>query len=185
MGDINDADSAGAQVFDDFEESFRLLELETRGRLVHDEDTGVGRESLGDLDELLSSDREIADESRRTEFESDAIEKLARAGRYLIFVDQSEAGGFATEEEISADAEIGREVEFLMNEGDAMAETFLDGANRDFISLNPYRPRIGPLHAGEDFHEGTFPCPIFPEHGDDLALAHGEADLMQSAHAGK
>ena len=48
--DIDDGDAAAPQVVYDGEERFGLFIGQTGSRLVHDQDAGLSREGLGDLD---------------------------------------------------------------------------------------------------------------------------------------
>ena len=50
------------------------------GRLVHDEDAGVERERLGDLDELLLADAQAADAGVRVELDAEAVEEAPGGG---------------------------------------------------------------------------------------------------------
>ena len=55
-----------------------LAVRQRRGRLVEDQDLGVGPKAAGDLDELLLRHREVADEGVRRDVGPDAVEQLRR-----------------------------------------------------------------------------------------------------------
>ena len=52
--------------------------VERGGRLVHDQDLGVERQRLGDLDHLLPGHGEAADELPRVERQVQPVEQLLR-----------------------------------------------------------------------------------------------------------
>ena len=60
VGDVDDRDALGAQSLHEIQQPRRVDAIERGGRLVHDENTRVDRKGLGDLDDLLLGDREIA-----------------------------------------------------------------------------------------------------------------------------
>lgn len=60
MADEDDTRAAGGQAPDHFEEAFRLLRGEGRGRFVEQEDSALGEEGLGYLHQLLLSYGEFA-----------------------------------------------------------------------------------------------------------------------------
>ena len=61
MRDEDDADARRLEIGDDLEEPVRLGDGEARRRLVHDDDAGIERQRLGDLDELALGEREVGD----------------------------------------------------------------------------------------------------------------------------
>ena len=62
MTDIDDADAALLEAADDVEQTRHVAFRQRRGRLVHDEDAGVMRQSAQDLDALTVADGEDADD---------------------------------------------------------------------------------------------------------------------------
>jgi hypothetical protein len=133
----------------------------------------------------LPADREIADQGRGIEIETNALEQFPRAERDFALVDEPAFHRFATKEEIRPDAEIGGKIELLMDQGDAEGKSFLDRADLHGSPVEPDRAGVRQLHAGEDFHQGAFARAVFPEHGDDLARADRKTHVVQCAHAGE
>ena len=60
MGDIDDAHAVGLEVTDHPEQDFHLGRRQGRCRLVEDQDAGILDQRLGDLNDLLLSDAQIA-----------------------------------------------------------------------------------------------------------------------------
>jgi hypothetical protein len=59
--DIDDGDAATGEVANDLEQHAHLGRAQRRGRLVHDEDAGVHRQSARDLDDLLLAEPQVLD----------------------------------------------------------------------------------------------------------------------------
>ena len=62
VGDVDDAHARRAEFFHDLIKLVGLVLAQARGRLVHDEHTRADREGLGDFDQLLAAEREVAHE---------------------------------------------------------------------------------------------------------------------------
>ena len=62
MADEQDGDAARARLADDREQPIDLVRRQRRRRFVQDQDAGVDRKRLGDLDELLIGHRKAADD---------------------------------------------------------------------------------------------------------------------------
>ena len=84
MRDVDHADAARAQALEDAEERLDLGVGERGRRLVEDEDARLLRERLGDLDELLLADAEVADGRARVERQVQLVEQLLRAAVELF-----------------------------------------------------------------------------------------------------
>ena len=80
VGDVDDADALGGELADDAEEALAFGRGEGGGGLVHDEDAGVEREGLGDLDELLLAHAQAGDAGVGVEVDPEAGEERPRGG---------------------------------------------------------------------------------------------------------
>ena len=67
VGDVDDRDAGGGELADEPEEHLDLGAAEGRGGLVHDEHARFAGERPGDLDDLLLSEAQVADERLRVE----------------------------------------------------------------------------------------------------------------------
>ena len=89
--DVEEGDALRLHAGDRREELGGFALAERRSRLVEDEDLGVRRERLGDLDHLPLGEREVADERRRRDVEAEAGERVARGGGGGLAVEEAEA----------------------------------------------------------------------------------------------
>jgi len=78
VGDVENALPLRPQLADDREQVLRVLLGERRGWLVHDEQLGLVREGLCDLDHLAARDREGAHLGLRVDIDAEALEQGAR-----------------------------------------------------------------------------------------------------------
>ena len=185
MRDVHDAHAAGSKVFDDPEQIFSLAGRKARGRLVHDEHAGLGREGLGNFHELLLPDGQRSHAGVRRDVEPDGPQELSRLAAQPRRIQQSPASGFAAQEEIGRDVQVLGQIEFLVDEGDAQPEGFFDGPQGRWNPVDPDLARVGGLHPGEDLHQGALAGPVLTDDGHDFAPAHGQAHALERPHAGE
>ena len=76
---------------DDAEELFLLGERQHRGRLVEDEDAGLGGERPRQLDQLAVGDAERGDELVRVEMDVVALQQVARGLAGAAAIDEARA----------------------------------------------------------------------------------------------
>ena len=115
---IDDRDPSAGQIPDDLEQHFDFGCTQRGCRLVHDQDAGIDRQGAGDLDNLLLSQPQILDKGHRV----DVFFKVGHQGcclpRFLGKIDAGCRADFPAHEDVVADAEIGRQAEFLVNDRD-------------------------------------------------------------------
>ena len=83
MTDVNDAQPLAFKVANDLEQPLDFLRRQSGAGLVHDQDAGVGRQGLGDLDDLLLGHREIAAKAVGVDGHADAAKQLPGLGLFL------------------------------------------------------------------------------------------------------
>ena len=144
--DVDDGDTLGGEVADHAEQVVDLALVEDGGRLVEDEQPGVVGEGARHADDLLGGGREPADRAGGRDLGvPEPGEQLARPTDRLPAL--AEAGGaeLVAEEDVLGDAEVGNEVELLVDRGDAR------GPSRSAAwTARPARPPTGsrPRRAG-------------------------------------
>ena len=88
VGDVDDALALLAQRADDAKEFSDLGVGERGGRLVHDEDGGVQRQRLGDLDHLLLRDLQVHDLGGGIQPESQLLDELGGLAHLRLVIDR-------------------------------------------------------------------------------------------------
>ena len=124
MADIDDADAALLEAAHDVEQTRHVAFRQRRGRLVHDEDARVMRQSAQNLDALTVADGQDADDLIRREivdFERvrAAVAASARIARQSMR--PAPASGRMAEKDVLGDAELGKQQQLLIDRRDARA----------------------------------------------------------------
>ena len=113
------------QLGDDLQQPLGLGQRQARGRLVHDDQAGVERQRLGDLDHLALRDRQLGRPASRARSRRRAARAAAatwRAAAGVVDQPQQPAGQrLAADEDVGGDVEVLEQVELLVDEGDAGA----------------------------------------------------------------
>ena len=120
--DVDDRRAPLAQGRDHLVQPARLGDRQAGGRLVHDEEPGVERQRLRNLDELLPRDRQRGEWRVRRDVQAELIEVGAHGLAHLRAVDQPQrtpARRFASEQDVAGDVEIVEQVQLLVDERDA------------------------------------------------------------------
>ena len=91
VADEQHRDAAVAQAADDREQAVDLVRRQRGGRLVEDQDAGLDRQRLGDLDQLLVGHRQAADRRRDVELDVELLEQRLGAAAHRAPVDRPEA----------------------------------------------------------------------------------------------
>ena len=120
-----------------------LLVVERRGRLVEYKQFGVGVQRLGDLQKLLFAGFQFAHGNGGVDVHAQMLKELGGLGDHALFVQRAQAGeALLAQEYVFIDAQIVKEVEFLMHKGDA---GLLGGLHRDVAPCPSPQRRLLPL----------------------------------------
>ena len=186
MGDVDDADAFRGEAADDAEEAVAFGGREGGGGLVHDQDAGLEREGLGDLDQLLLAHAQAGDAGLGVELDAEAGEELSGGGDHGAAVEE-EAGAerFAAEEDVGGDAELGDEVELLVDDGDARPFGVADAGEADGGAVDQDLAGVGGLDAGEDLHQRRLAGAVLAHERVHLAGAEVEVDAVERGHPGE
>ena len=109
-----------AQQVDHAEQQVDLARLQRRGRLVHDDDPGVGGQRPGDRDHLLHAEAELAEPAPDVDVDAVAGQRSrARLAVHPAEVDEAEpVERLPAEEQVAGDAEQRHQVDLLVDGAD-------------------------------------------------------------------
>jgi hypothetical protein len=154
--------------------------------LVHDEDAGIQRESLGDLDDLLGADAKAADGRRGRDVEFELTQQVRRGSVHGVIVDEAQARArFAAEKDVLGDSEFGEEVEFLVDDCHAGGLGVAGAGEADELAIDRDLALVGREDPGEDVHERALAGAVFAEQGVESAAADCDLHVVEGAHAGE
>ena len=101
------------------EKSFGLAGWKGSAGFVHDDDACVLGECLGDLDNLLLGDGELAALDLDRNVNADALKQRPSLLWFVPLGNKADAAGFLSEENVFAYGQIGNKIEFLINDANA------------------------------------------------------------------
>ncbi len=117
--DDHDRPTLPTQVVDDPEDSADLVVVERRGRLVEDEQAWVGGQRLGQLDELLRTERKASGSGARVDVETDLLQQWPGPRDEVAVAHQAVPGGPGTEEHVLGHALVRVQAQLLVHRRDA------------------------------------------------------------------
>jgi len=152
---VDDADAALFEPADRVEQPLHFVERESRGWLVQQQNLGVERKRLDDLDDLPCGDIEHAHGRPH-------IKILVELGDQLAGVlveprpvdDPWQAARSAVWKDVFGDAEAGDETEFLEDHANPEILRLARIVDLDGLAVDAYLTGIGDIHPGEDVHQG-------------------------------
>lgn len=94
-------------------------------------------------------------------------------------------GDFPAEEEVFINLHVGKQVQFLVDEGDAQLFGHGHGGLNQRLAQEGDAALVQRKHAGEDIHQRGFPGAVFPQNGVNFTLIDGEGNVIQHGNAVK
>ena len=187
VGDKDDRHAIGLELADDPHQPIGLGGRQAGSRLIHDDDAGVERKRLGDLQQLTLRKGEVGNQIVDLEVDVQSLQQRRHDAFRRLAVDELKGTGrqrLPPDQHICADVEIVEKVQFLMNEGDSRVQRFGDGERvvRGAVDLD--RSLVGFHHPAENFHQRRLARAILADQRENLAPVHGQADAGKRADAG-
>src|ERR1700722_14955581 len=187
VGDKDDRHAIGLELADHPHQPIGLGGRQAGSRLIHNDDAGVERKGLGNLQKLTLSKGEVGNKIVDLEVDVQSLQQRRHDALHRLAVDGLEGGGgqgFAPNQPIRANVEIVEEIQFLMNEGDSGIQRLADGerAMRGAVDLD--RSLVGFDHPANNLHKRRLAGPILADQRENFAPVHGQADTGKGADAG-
>ena len=185
MGDIDDGHAALAQFVDNRKKRLGLLASEAGSWLVHNQNPRLGRERLGNFDELLVANGQVAHQGIRRHLELKLREGLDGPLADGSAVDQSPLLRLAAKVEVGRDREIGAKIEFLVDQGDAERSSAARGIDDHRLAIAHNFATVRSLNASENLHQSGFASPVFADDGEDFSGLHRHIHRVEGQNPGK
>lgn len=166
-------------------EVFDLLLRERGGGLVEEEDLGASRHGGGDLGHGAAGDGEAAGLVADVELLAEGSDHRLGARVGGVPVDEARGTGHeaAAEEHVLGDAELGKELGFLVDDVDAGVGGFAGAAQAAGRAVEQERASIGGEEASGDVDKGTFTRAVFADEAMYLAGQHVDAAIAKRSDA--
>ncbi|MND59740.1 hypothetical protein D3C80_509430 [compost metagenome] len=122
VGNIDDADTLGAQLAHLLEQRLRFRAAKCRRRLIEDQKFRVQRQRLGDFDQLLVGGGKTGHLAGGGNVEIEARQLLLGSAHHLGAVDNAVLHQPAADEDIFSDGKLRQKLQLLMDEHDALVD---------------------------------------------------------------
>ena len=149
-----------------------------RGRLIHDEDTDVQGNRLGDLDRLLGGQRKAAGRFSYVERHAQFGENLLGFAKHVSPADH-DAAVLVADEDVLGDIEVRKQQRFLIDGSDAEPLRLGGAAYRDWLAAQKDLPAIRLMHAGYDLDERGLTRAVLAKQGMNLAGVERKRHILE------
>ena len=154
------------------EQRLGLLRREDGGGLVEDQQPGLTREGLDDLDALLLTDRQLPDPGGGVDVEPVALAQLGDA----CFRRGPADAAVLAEHHVLGHGERFDQPEVLVHHADARLDGIPRRVELDRLAVQRQRALVGSVEAGEAVGQRRLPGAVLAEEGVDLPGGHVEVD---------
>jgi hypothetical protein len=187
--DVQDRNPGRLQAGDHLIEPLRLLGGQARGRFVHDQDTDGGAQGPRDLDELLLARRQRLDPGRQAiGRQADPGQQPGRTGLHLTATQHPQrppACDLTAQEQIVQDRQVLGQVQFLMDQYDTGGGGLGRPRKPHGPAVQTDLPGVGPVHPGEDFHEGRLTGPVLAHDRQHFPRLKRQRHPVEGQHTGE
>ena len=108
-----------------------------------------------------------------------------RLRQHLAAVEEDRRARFTPDEDVLHHRQVGHQVEFLVDDGDAQFLRLVRIGDVDGPALQEDLAFVQAVDAGEDLHQRRFAGAVLADEAEDFARADVQADVVQRADAGK
>ena len=180
VGDVDDAGVGPDETVHDPEQRLHLGVVESCRRLVHDQDLGVERERLGDLQQLLGGDGQLPHLDARVDLDPEPLQEFGSVVVELLVVEET-AGqpGFAADEHVLRRRQVVHQEEFLVDDADARLLGGERGRQGDGFTPHQDLALVGLVEPRENLHQRRLAGAVLADERVHLPGAQGEVDALQ------
>ena len=182
--DEEDREVAALQIADDRKERVDLRTRQGRGRLVHDDETGVLGDRAADRDQLAVRDRQIEDGPVGVERHADPAHRVVGGLPEPPPVHETAPLlHILPDADILGDGEVREERKILIDHLDARRDRRRRRQARARLSVDADLPRVRRVDAGHDLDERALSGAVLPDQAVHLARGDRKIDPLQRMNA--
>ena len=182
---VDDRNAFAAKCLDDLEQHLRFLTGERSRRLVHDQQLGILRKSLEDLDQLSLSDTQIIHDRSGLQRELVLVDQFLRHLIHLGVINKYALARFSAEEYILCDRQRRDYRKFLIDTCNAELLAVLIAVDLYRISLPENLPVVFRIYARDDLDQRRFTCAVLSHQCMYFSGFDFKADILKNRNAGK
>ena len=168
VGNIQDRDTLRAQAPDLIKQDLDLAPGQNRGRLIQNQDIGLFRKRLGDLNHLTVRHRKIANACARIDITLQLIQKLLRLCAHGCLIKEPAAFDFTAQKDVFFDGQLFGKVQFLMDQDHAVGFANFTVGKLDRGLIKDQFPAARLMISRKNFHKCRFARTIFAQKRMDL-----------------
>ena len=185
MGDEQDALALGLEAAHDIHELVNLLRGQNCRRFVENQDLIVAVQHLQDLDTLLHTDGNVADQRVRVDLQAVLFAQSHDLFAGLVLLQKAVLRILDAEDDVIEHREALDQFEVLMHHAYAQRVGVVRVVDLDFFSVFLDRTLLRLVQTKEHAHQGRFTGTVLAQQGMDLALAQLQGDIVVGFDTGK
>ena len=180
MGNEQYGDAPVPDLAHDPEKILNLIGIQRRCRLIQDQDLGIDDHGPGDGHQLLHGYGYLIERCVRIQIRQAHLGQKA-FGRLmgLAPVDAQVPPHLVPEHDVFAHAQIGAQVDFLVDRGDAGVLRIGCAVENPVLAVDGDGSRVDFVYPGERLDHGRFACAVLPHEGMDLTGEQTQIDIVE------
>ena len=170
MGHVDERHALGPEDLDGREQALDLARLEGRCRLIHDQHPVLLRHRAGDGNGLLCAQAHLLQRPPDVDPDAVALHHPDGPGAHPVEVDEAQSvGRLAAQEQVAGDAQLGDQVDLLVDGADARQLRVPGTREPGRCALEAQLARIGLVDPGHDLDERRLACAVLAHERMHLA----------------
>ena len=183
VGNVDHRHAFAGEAADDVVQPQRLAHRQGGGGLVHDQDAGVERKGLGDLDQLLLADPQRPHQRCRRGTEIQRLQQLRRRPLLASAVDEERSPDhLRAQEDVVGHRHARHQVQLLMDDRQPVSGRIAGAAEPHGLAVDGDLALVVGIDAAGDLHQRRLAGAVLAHQGMDLAGVHGEIDTLEHRH---
>ena len=185
MGDEQDALALGLEAAHNLHQFIDLLRGQNGRRFVKNQNLIVAVQHFEDLDTLLHTDGDIADQRIRVDFQAVLLAKLHDLFTGSILLQETMAGILDTQDDIVKNGKTFDQLEMLMHHADAKRVGVIGVLDLDLFAIFLDNALFRLIQTEQYAHQGRFTGAVFAQQRMDLAFAQLQRDIVVGLDTGE
>ena len=186
VGDEDKGMALFLQSVDDLEQVVNFVLVQGRGRFVQNQQLCIGKQRLGNFQELLLTGLQFGNHCVGINVDTQAVKQFPGLGDHCFFVEGSGFGqNFLAQEDIFIHLQVVEQVQFLVDEGNAGTFGHGNGGVFQGPAVEFHFAGITGVHARKNVHQRRFTRAVFTQKGMYFAPGNREVDAFKHLDTGK
>ncbi len=181
MRDEQNADAAAGELTHDPKQDVDFVGIEAGGRFVQDQHARRHVDRAGNRNEVLHGNRVIAERCADVDGEPEAAQESGCVPAHDAVAHQPEPRRLSAKEQVFGNVEIGKEIDLLIDGGNARFHCLLGIARHDFHAIEPDGAGIALNDPGDSLDQRRLAGAVLAQQRVDLAGTQLKIDTVKRA----